>query len=117
MKSAQHEKTWLFDHSLIFVGIANASGNSMFKCCEAGVISKSEVLIEQHAAHFGTLWETSTPANWPALRKRKAASREKKRSGLLRVCGVGRRPQAQKSQEAGMMGQLEVADNAPLGTC
>jgi hypothetical protein len=67
MTSAQHEKTWLFDNELLWVGSANATRNSFHKCEEASVVTKSEVLIQAQADHFDLVWEDSDEIDWKAL--------------------------------------------------
>ena len=68
MTSAQHEKTWLFDEALLIVGSANASFNSMTKCEETVIATRSKDLIEAQAAHFDKIWETAKEVDWVKLK-------------------------------------------------
>jgi len=68
MTSAQHEKTWLFDEALLVVGSANASFNSMTKCEETVIATRSKDLITAQAIHFDKIWETAKEIDWDKLK-------------------------------------------------
>ena len=78
MTSAQHEKTWLFDRQLLFVGSANATGNSFHRCEEAVVVTKSATLIGQQEEHFDMLWSTSKEVDWDALEAKDLEAQDKR---------------------------------------
>ena len=62
--SAQHEKVWLFDHNLLFLGSANATENSLTNCEETNVAITDHECIEQWAEHFLRLWNTAQDPDW-----------------------------------------------------
>jgi phosphatidylserine/phosphatidylglycerophosphate/cardiolipin synthase-like enzyme len=74
--SAQHEKVWLFDHNLLFLGSANATENSLNNCEETNVAITDHKCIEQWAEHFLKLWNTAQDPDWTDIESKEELALE-----------------------------------------
>eukprot|EP00969_Alexandrium_andersonii_P156639 6925058-Alexandrium_andersonii.AAC.1 len=54
--STQHSKTWLLDRAVHCVGSANGTENSLTRCHEVVLWTKSRDICEEAAADFEAVW-------------------------------------------------------------
>eukprot|EP00969_Alexandrium_andersonii_P189512 8372718-Alexandrium_andersonii.AAC.1 len=57
--SAQHSKTWLLDRAVYCAGSANGTQNSLTRCHEAVLWTKSRDICLQAAADFEVVWNSA----------------------------------------------------------
>ena len=79
MTSAQHEKCWLFDETLLVCGSMNLTENSVWKCGEAAIFTKEVNAVKDFVQHFPKVWNDATPIDIDMV-KGLMAKREASRS-------------------------------------
>ena len=67
-----HQKTWIVDDSIAFIGSGNGTSNSRNRCYEFGIETYDPDVVKKLRAKFLRLWEEGRPVTAETARRASA---------------------------------------------